>query len=744
MLLLIALLIAVAVLYGLYHGKPLDFDIKIFGYLDSYDYTGPDGKDTSAYKFWNTTKDYIPVTGHVIFTSPHYFLNANSPVTVNISHLDLPPGFDVFLTESRNSNREFSNSYPMLLDAKGGEFNFLIGIRQNDIQVKILKPVFFELSIELFVQHSYPLKSLIRKEIKYRFHIGPDLGDIWVGLDPGTSGSCMAIGSAIDDIMIAADSNGEEIIASRLAFDKNQNFSSSHPTGVFNLHGTNAFSLRNDNNYQSFTSFKKLLGFNDAKQIQFKNGQVLSLKGVQLATLLVKGLFEDLDYFTKKTANSSKTWFSAGDKKSKRAVVAIPNNFTSLKTKEMISCITELNKFSEVRYVYEAEAVLFYYLSNYKRLNNTAQTFNKENILVFDMGGATINVTLVNAHKNKDQKYQIDLLSKIGYGIGGDTIDYCLIRFILSRTVEFPEMGKIKLDVDKNALADLALKIKKEIFAHYPSKDFLISFFNLQKYINESLNLNIVVNEDSKIYQFFKRGTNGRFKLFDDEIFLQYLYSNVEDAVCEVLRVSQVAHIDKIVFSGRSTFFPLIRETVDAQMKKRGLTAYTAIIFSFEESKSAVAQGACWYGINKNAVILNNFRTNAGFGFKKTMGDKTDIKFYEVLKMGSTYQDTLEEKGQVKIEDDFGFDGNKVNFYQVMGQNFQEIFANDQKHKFSKISSISIPMKTAAVGVKVNPEDDEVICVVQLVNNDKIEQKTQIADQEIGAENLEHYTWILN
>jgi len=173
-----------------------------------------------------------------------------------------------------------------------------------------------------------------------------------------------------------------------------------------------------------------------------------------------------------------------------------------------------------------------------------------------------------------------------------------------------------------------------------------------------------------------------------------------------------------------------------------------SIALNLEESKMAVAKGACWYGINKNSVRLNNLKTNAAFGFKKTQSaDKSDVKFYELVKMGcnfDTSNDGIDSfQGVEEIKDDFAFDGSKVNFYQVMGKDTDKILSEGQKHKFSKIATINLPLTTSKVAMKVN-ENDEIECAVILNNNRAIKTSGFVSDQEIDEANEEHYTWIVN
>jgi len=218
----------------------------------------------------------------------------------------------------------------------------------------------------------------------------------------------------------------------------------------------------------------------------------------------------------------------------------------------------------------------------------------------------------------------------------------------------------------------------------------------------------------------------------------------VADAVREVVSLSE-ASIDKIIFSGRSTAFPRIKDTVESHFKKE--EEVKTIHLGFEELKTAVVEGACWYGVNKNAIRLSQAKANASFGFRKTLtADKTDVQFYELVEIGSSF--TSRENGigsytgRRKISDDFAFDNAKVNFLQVMGKDAEKILSENQRHKYSRIASISLPQITAEVAIKVNG-NDEVECVVKLETDQVIRERGLVSDQEIDDANEEHYTWVV-
>ena len=755
------LIVILLLIFLMVYGKPRRlFFPPLDGYIDSFEKIDfkTDGKLHTPFKPWDyelqNGMDLLLVNGAIEYKSPNYPLNWNSSVYLQLTVEKIPAGFEMFLKHDLKDYKEFDAGTPTSIKkGKNNKLEFAVGLRQTDVTKAIFDPELVKFSVEAVIKDSILfIKSEQRDTVEYKFHLGADLRDVWVGFDPGTSGSCVAVGSSTDNIILGEDRAENKIIPSVLVFEKAENYHQNSveiPEKIYK-HGTAAQTLFRNKGYKGFQSIKKLLGFKDVKEIVFDNKNILSLKGKDLAGLLVKGLFKDINtYFNRPNFNAD-DYKRDGKFNPLRAVVAIPNNFTTSKIQDMVDCIGNLKQFKEIRYVYEAEAVLFYYLSNYSQFSDGEASSDSETILVFDMGGATINATIVTANKtriNGRPKYEIDFLGKIGYGIGGDTIDYCITKFILSCTDEFPALAGINIFDKKVELAELAFQIKKEVIAnYYSSNSYLITAYALEDFINKSLGMAISISEEtSEMYKYFLK-VSGKCKLFEHPIFIKTIYNNVKDAVNEVVELADSTHIDKIIFSGRSTSFPMIKETVEKQLKAKK-SETKSIALNLEEAKMAVAKGACWYGINKNSVRLNNLKTNAAFGFKKTQSaDQSDVKFYELVEMGcnfDTSNDGIDSfQGIEEIKDDFAFDGSKVNFYQIMGKDANKILSEGQKHKFSKIASIQIDLPTSKIAMRVN-ENDEVDCAVILNTNRKLESKGVVSDQEIEEANEEHYTWIL-
>jgi molecular chaperone DnaK (HSP70) len=756
---LIAGLILIFILAG--YGKPRKLLFRIESYLDSFERTNYqiDGKLVTPYKPWNCEKqkgiDYIPVTGMMVFKSPEYLFNWNSPVYLRLTVENVPAGFELFLKYSINDIREFSAGFDISIKKKKkGKLEFVLGIRQTDINRQFDNPESVKFSVEAVVKDSLAgIKSEIRELVKHQFHIGDDLQDVWVAFDPGTTGSCVAVGSATGNIILVEENLENEhnkIIPSVIVCDKKENYNKGDIDNY--RYGTKATAVQgNINRYTSFKSIKKLLGYKDDMSIDFENGNKLTLKGKDISALLVKGLYKETETFINK-GDFKIDDYMRGEKGLERfnplrAVVAIPNNFTASKIRDMIYCIAGLNQFKEIRYVYEAEAVLFYYLSNYSKFNSGKNTFGSETVLVFDMGGATINATIVKTSKtyiDGHLKYDIDILGKIGYGIGGDTIDYCIIKFILSFAKEYPQLKEVDMfdQKQKIELTNMALNIKKEIIRNYyeTANNYLITVNSLESDIRKALGISLTIEEDSNMYKHFMESGKGKYGLFGHKLFVKQIYKNIQDAVHEVLALSENIPVDRIIFSGRSTAFPLVKETVEQELKPNN----ESIAFELEELKTAVAQGACWYGINKSSVRLNNLKTNASFGFTKTLSaDRQDVKYHELIEAGHSYSmvnNSRVAQGTETISDDFAFDGNKVNFYQVMGKDADKILSQNQKHKFSKVATVSLDQTTSQIGMQVG-ENDTVDCIVKLRTNRRLEEKGMVVDQDITDANEEHYTW---
>ena len=717
----------VLVVFLIFFGKPRSVDLFISPFLDSFEQTDykNEGKVRRDYLAWKDKKYKIEVLYRVNHFWKRYPLNWKQKVNARLENVSHPEGF--YLSTMRKGEWEETPA-AYVIELKNSH-SFFVKVEQIDNYVDLSSPQLVTFTLTIQVNGTKIWKSKL-----YEFLIGNDLGDSWVAFDPGTTATSIAFKNDNGDISMAKDMEDVSIIPSVLLYDKEDSTKSFYGTKAVRRVG-------NTSRFIGFRSIKKLLGYVNVSE---ENGQA----GKKIAAKLLNDIYNDL-----KKNNLAIC-------KSKRAVVAIPNNYTATKIKDMLFCIESLNQFKEIRPVYEAEAVIFYYMSNKSRLEATFDCKGEksnETILVFDMGGATINTTIAQISKSNKDVYEVNILSKIGYGIGGDSIDYCILRsiFDFAGKVSYLQeinifdratakmMSKENYDNIREHLIELAFDIKKELVANIGNQE-LISANQLELYFGKRKSSNsIQVDVNSDFYRIFK--TKSKYCILKNDYFRDLIYGNVSDSIREVSAFAGNPKIDKIILSGRSSCFPYIEANILDSF------AYSPAIIDLTKigcEKTAVAEGACWYGQNKNCIRLKNLTTSANFGFVKTMSpDKADIRFETLIMAGQPFADR--QQGQVKstehttqYKDIFNFDGSCVNFYQVMGSDSEKIIAGNHKHKYSKIATIVLAQESERIGMRVN-ENDDVNCSVKFNSGTIIKERGVIADQEIKDANMEHYTWIV-
>ncbi|MFZ4772159.1 MAG: Hsp70 family protein, partial [Ferruginibacter sp.] len=402
------------------------------------------------------------------------------------------------------------------------------------------------------------------------------------------------------------DYNGKEIIhPSLIGFytDKTKNLPISSIAELYSysknidgvlLFGDKARQAAAQSDFEIFESIKKLLGYTDTRNLPTANGNI-TINGSDLTYFMVDGLYNNFKKYI--VENKSKANIAAlcpNDKLDvKRAVITIPNNFTVKKISDLVKAIESMKQFNEIRYIYEAEAVFFYYLSNLKFKKKTA-----EKVLIFDMGGATINVTALD-YKFEEGNHNIKILSKVGYSIGGDSIDYYLKEHLFggTRGTQYPyitgtirdpknyiKTGKIArykllyhdgIKAIKHKMSNRWASKEEELYAKSDLDTVFTNYISRsdlsekvkndyhekwKKFYNDSDNAETPIRfiDDLK-----RDGTSYRFRT-DKEVSKVYrnLYQLVEDSIIETLIFSKVETFDKIIFSGRSSQFPYIKDTV--------------------------------------------------------------------------------------------------------------------------------------------------------------------------------------
>lgn len=636
-----------------------------------------------------------------------------------------PDGFSYYV------NGKECNNF-LYIPLKGNKFSFELDININpdivDVRQLHTCSVMIDFKVETSVRGLFKHTDAGISPEVYDFYFIEDLGRAWVGFDPGTSGSCVAVGNpsgALNDpsISLVEVSRGRtmtKIIPSRIIFNKSfagKSIDMLLP-GIDYEYGIAADrNWRASRNMPRFQSIKKLLGYKKVEEDKIgvmAGGTTLKFSGVDLAHMLMRGLDRDLIEYLNNMSGTNRQRVTDNGKCPQRAVVAIPNNYTLPKIEDMIASVERLGKFKEIRFIYEAEGVLF----NYLRKTFGQKQSGTETVMVYDMGGATINLTVFRityTSKNGSTYYNISTLGRIGYAVGGDNIDVALMEYIFTMASDNENKRHDYEKKHKTEILEAILDLKKNIINAKRCDADPVKFGNsaagllgalLDKegfcnFTNRLLDSFGSIDDSAMEDVDFTKNTLQ--KLLDSEELLNFVYSRVEDAVVEILKYPEVKSItiDKLLFAGRSTMFPKIRSIVETVVQSHSRRVKIPDIFNDEEIKTSVAYGACWYGIYNGLVTLDNSRLTSAYGFKQTTGTDSILKV--LLNQNSVFGDDNMVHGSIDIESLFDGDGQTVSFYQIMGSGTgDDLLSEKNRYKVNYLTGIPVTQLTQSIGVDVS------------------------------------------
>lgn len=584
---------------------------------------------------------------------------------------------------------------------------------------------------------------------EYIFIVRPKLenSNLWVAFDPGTSGSCIAYGVAgaptdTRDLFVAqntAQSLTEANIFTsvfpskiRIRRDSDRLASEAEINAEDFVEGDDFYfgNLADMmwGNYNCFQSIKKLLGYHNTHKILVKNGEQViyrEISGNDLAHLLVKGLCNHFDRYIIENKDGRvnrevRELFLAGNSDKlavERSIVAVPNSYTLDKIQEMVNTVERTGRFKEIHYIYESEAVFMTYLrENWAEIGNLQ---HDKIFIVYDMGGATINITAfklkvdLDKHNNVDRVY-VTTLAKIGYTIGGDDIDFALIQFIYKLPSVRQALEAIKPESDKledfilehqklhkDKLLEFVREIKLDIITHKrPKKNGeetpILKIQDVETFYGHIVELfkkfGVSLEIKCKKSEAYLNSANRDCEQLGGSMYMKaYVLKQVYDAVEELLKAipdTESRNIE-LIYSGRSVLYPNIKNMVDDAITNHNFTVNEWDGFKIngiedpELVKTAVAKGACWFGMYNSHVRLDHSILTTTLGFIDTNNARE--VFVPLLTAGSHFKSGWLHSEEVKpiyqnLRD--------VRFVQMMGVEYDTIWREDQRHKYSLLLRI--------------------------------------------------------
>ena len=183
------------------------------------------------------------------------------------------------------------------------------------------------------------------------------------------------------------------------------------------------------------------------------------------------------------------------------------------------------------------------------------------------------------------RRYKVDILGRMGYGLGGDAIDYYLIR-ALCRALRndfgeaFRRFDPFAKGLSPSEHASLKLKWKRaagEIKVRHGEMMAKRERLSANEALLEIINDSVLQDglEGLEVKEQFRRlfETNAPWPehpLHSQPELLQGVFIPMDELVREVVRSSPELDLDAVIYSGRSCRFPSITDRVRDALRKEG------------------------------------------------------------------------------------------------------------------------------------------------------------------------------
>lgn len=600
-----------------------------------------------------------------------------------------------------------------------------------------------------------------------------------LGIDFGTTFSCVGVWKD-DSVMIIPNSINERTTPSVVIFDNNGQIYVGEETKnkVWNEDSIKIYEIKRligkkykeVENILDYFSYKVVKGDDDEISInmEFKNKKIIKKSPVEIAFLIINKLIKNAEIFL----NDDK-------KVIKEIIITVPADFSD-RQRDAIKSAAEMVKGIKVKKVINepSAAVLSYgfpkkYIGKNKNIinkdtiandndkimhpleeiflnensenkellkdnnnlikeneliNNSFKTSKESlNILVFDLGGGTYDVSLIEYSQSNFE----NLASAGNSRLGGGDLDNLLMEFCLN---DFCNKNKdknfTKEEIKKNIKCNQRLKIACEqakIYLSYKTKD---TIFIENFYKDESINIEI---------------TRSKFEEITKDFF-----SKLEEPINRVLSDSKLKkeQINEIVLVGGSSKIPKIKQILNEKFPNAIINdtinpdeavAYGAAIFCESERRKT---GDFWedfdyidsiqhsYGIEiddgKMEFILkrgSSYPTSntryfftysdyqKNFIIKIYEGENDYVKDNEFLDEFILEGIPRKKKGEVCIEITFALDENQI--LNVTGfvadKNIKKKYEVKRKRKKYKISTLISESVSSEENQKEKQIKDEII-----------------------------------
>jgi len=371
-----------------------------------------------------------------------------------------------------------------------------------------------------------------------------------LGLDLGTTFSCIGV-FRNGGVEIIPNSIGEKVTPSIVTFLDEKNI----------LKGEEAEEYLVKNYESSIYATKRFIGrnFKDKKQnlqkeikeqnFPFSIVNKNDIPKVEIVKNNKKHYFslEQISSFIiKKMVQSAEEYLN---KKVKKLVISIPHNFSEEQRNSTIEA-AKLAGIEVLRTIHEpTAAALAYGLLEKNNLKNN------QKILVFDLGGGTFDVTILNIVKDENNNQNFDIISTGSNKLlGGEDFDNKLVEYVLDNFCD-----KIEDSPEKKEETKTKIKSQKKLI-----KRLKLSCENIKRVLSIEKDTTLCINnfyDNKDIVQNIDRST------FEE--ICEDLFKKIEEPIQDALNAKNIKEeeIGEIVLVGGSTRIPKIKSILKKKFK---------------------------------------------------------------------------------------------------------------------------------------------------------------------------------
>ncbi|MBV6505700.1 MAG: hypothetical protein ILNGONEN_01264 [Syntrophorhabdaceae bacterium] len=616
---------------------------------------------------------------------------------------------------------------------------------------------------------------------KPRFHdlktfvvrVLPPLEKCWIGFDPGTAGSCVAFGTDQDQIyqVHLGESTVDPSSPGCCLASQDQNQNSIMPSWVWIpenlLDQVDKLSVSQKQEHIMYGSeaqiqtkgrLKKGFAFHSAKKllgtdIVMSSSTGTSISGKTIVSLLAERMLLKTRAVLEKGVrqDSQQRGIPSQKFEGKNAVVAVPIAFSPGQINEMNACFARLN-LNEIRTIYEAEAAALYYLFIHKLKANEPPLHKTGGVMmVVDFGGATLNISILRYIPGQGAaKDSIQILSRVGYAIGGETINRIIASlawekfktamgenfstgidpFLIDSAVNNDLLKRDKGETEWYHFAvDFWDKVEGDKVANWGSgkngydntrklPDLPINFREFyaktplphpragnaqepeqeQEREQEAMQISLSLEEVTKspgyqrLLKLIKEATALSLELWEDNTSAPAGVPVFFKRVLGFFSRKPSKTIDVLLFSGRAIHFPGIVETIKSALKDQ--PSMVDVLLDVHESKIAVAAGAVYYGIQRDNLELSQERTTCNFGFTVKKQRADEFVFYNILPIHSRFENGVAKSAARKEKINVRYNTGSLEFFQVFSKPEEAdkwFTTKDGQYRCRPIATMEVP-----------------------------------------------------